>query len=112
MASYLHADHSADIVRFLWTNGQSSPQSFLLWDTQVINAAPSSILWRQGGREITVRVPGLYKITVAVFAPVVGSDEGENDRNKRGGGGGTALSYHYHYRTSFTVIFSSRLIQQ
>jgi len=37
------------------------------WDAQVVNAAPSSLLWRKGSSEITVKLPGLYRICVSVF---------------------------------------------
>jgi len=55
---------------WLWTSRQlasSTGDSRIPWDAQVVNAAPSSLLWRKGSTEITVKLPGLYRIGLAVF---------------------------------------------
>ena len=55
---------------WLWTSRQltsSTGDSRIPWDAQVVNAAPSSLLWRKGSSEITVKLPGLYRIGLAVF---------------------------------------------
>ncbi len=55
---------------WLWTSRQLSGlggDTCIPWDVQVINAAPSSLLWRKGSTDITVKLPGLYRIGLAVF---------------------------------------------
>jgi len=55
---------------WLWTSRQlasTAGDSRIPWDSQVVNAAPSSLLWRKGSTEITVKLPGLYRIGLAVF---------------------------------------------
>ena len=37
------------------------------WDSQVVNAAPSSLLWREGSTGIMVKLPGLYKMGLSIF---------------------------------------------
>lgn len=43
------------------------PEQWVPWDLQVINASPSVILWKKKSATITVRVPGLYLLSVAIF---------------------------------------------
>lgn len=53
---------------WLWTSRQLiGEESTVPWDTQVLNAAPASLLWRKGSGLITVRLPGLYRISIAIF---------------------------------------------
>ncbi|KAJ1390275.1 hypothetical protein B484DRAFT_409063, partial [Ochromonadaceae sp. CCMP2298] len=57
---------------FLWTSGHLS-EGLVPWELQVQNASPQNILWSKGGPIINVKIPGLYKLTVAVFttAPAI-----------------------------------------
>ena len=53
---------------WLWTSRQLiGPEGVVPWDSQVMNAAPTSLLWRKGSGMITVRLPGLYRLSLAVF---------------------------------------------
>jgi len=55
---------------WLWTSRQlasTAGDSRIPWDAQVVNSAPSSLLWRKGTTEITVKLPGLYRVGLAVF---------------------------------------------
>ena len=53
---------------WLWTSRQLIGDDCVVpWDAQVVNAAPASLLWRQGSGMITVRLPGLYRLSIAVF---------------------------------------------
>ena len=52
---------------WLWTSRQLTTDSMVPWDSQVVNAAPSSLLWREGSTGIMVKLPGLYKIGLSVF---------------------------------------------
>ena len=54
-------------ARFLWTNGVLVNDGWIPWDIQVINAAPSIILWQKNTTCITVRIPGLYRLAVSIF---------------------------------------------
>lgn len=68
-------------ARFLWTSGQVIPHGeavgqalqgnalagFIPWEAQAINGAPGVFIWRKGAAQITVRLPGLYSLTVCVF---------------------------------------------
>jgi len=55
---------------WLWTSRQlasTAGDSRIPWDAQVVNSAPSSLLWRTATTEITVKLPGLYRVGLAVF---------------------------------------------
>ncbi len=52
---------------WLWTNRQLTQEQLIPWDTQVVNAAPSSLLWSKGSTSIQVKLPGLYSVKIAVF---------------------------------------------
>ena len=52
---------------WLWTSRQLTTDNMVPWDSQVVNAAPSSLLWREGSTGIMVKLPGLYKLGVSVF---------------------------------------------
>ena len=52
---------------WLWTSRQLTTDNMVPWDSQVVNAAPSSLLWREGSTGIMVKLPGLYKIGLSVF---------------------------------------------
>jgi hypothetical protein len=54
-------------ARFLWTTGTTNADSWIPWDTQIVNATPKNVLWQKNSQVLTVRVPGLYKITLSVF---------------------------------------------
>jgi hypothetical protein len=43
------------------------------WDSQVVNAAPASLLWRKGSGLVTIRVPGLYRVCVSFFTTAAAS---------------------------------------
>jgi hypothetical protein len=49
------------VCRWLWTNGKIGKDGWVPWDTEVQNAAPAVLLWRQGSTTITARIPGLYR---------------------------------------------------
>ncbi len=59
---------------WLWTSRQlvggtegGTADQVIPWDAEAVNAAPSSLLWRKGSTEITVKLPGLYRVGLAVF---------------------------------------------
>jgi hypothetical protein len=52
---------------WLWTSRQLTSDSLVPWDSQVVNAAPSSLLWREGTTGILVKLPGLYRLGVSIF---------------------------------------------
>jgi hypothetical protein len=68
--------------RFLWTTGKLISNKkintkneknevfnyWLPWDIQVNNTSPSTIIWKKNSEEIIIRVPGLYKLCIAIFA--------------------------------------------
>lgn len=73
-------------ARFLWTSGRYtaltvgsggsggvggagvlSASCWVPWERQVINASPQVLLWRRDSPVITVKVPGLYVLTVSIF---------------------------------------------
>jgi hypothetical protein len=53
--------------RWLWTSGQREADGWIPWDVEVQNSAPATMLWTAGSYSVRARVPGLYKICVAVF---------------------------------------------
>jgi hypothetical protein len=53
---------------WLWTSRQLiGAECTVPWDNQLVNAAPAGLLWRRGSGIITVRLAGLYRMTLAVF---------------------------------------------
>lgn len=53
---------------WLWTSRQLLGEDCVVpWDEQVVNAAPHSLLWRKGSGILTIRLPGLYRLSLAVF---------------------------------------------
>jgi len=54
-------------ARFLWTSGLIVDKEWIPWDLQIINAAPSIVQWTKNTTVIKVRMPGLYRLCVAVF---------------------------------------------
>jgi hypothetical protein len=52
---------------WLWTSRQLTTDGLIPWDSQVVNAAPSSLLWRAGTTGIMVKLPGLYRLSISVF---------------------------------------------
>jgi hypothetical protein len=73
-------------ARFLWTSGRYtsltpgggggggssgagvlSASCWVPWERQVLNASPQVLLWRRDSPVITVKVPGLYVLTVSIF---------------------------------------------
>lgn len=73
---------SAEITgaRFLWTSGRftgvahlngkaigSHSPNWIPWERQVLNASPNCIIWRKDSPVITIKVPGLYLLTVSMF---------------------------------------------
>lgn len=54
-------------ARWLWTSGQLVKDGWVPWDVQAVNAAPQVFLWRKGSSSVQVRLPGLYKVAVAMF---------------------------------------------
>jgi len=87
-AAFAKAEHMVQLLHervvseltcglWLWTSRQlvpvgpaddSSHMQLLPWDTEAVNAAPSSLVWRRGSSEITIKLPGLYRVGVAVFS--------------------------------------------
>ncbi len=55
-------------ARFLWTTGQLLNDGYIPWDLQIVNIAPSVIQWKKNSTAINIRIPGLYKLTVAIFS--------------------------------------------
>ena len=53
--------------RWLWSSGQREADGWIPWDVEVQNSASATMLWTAGSYSIRARVPGLYKICVAVF---------------------------------------------
>lgn len=66
--------------RFLWTSGRftgvahlngkaigSHSPNWIPWERQVLNASPNCIIWRKDSPVITIKVPGLYLLTVSMF---------------------------------------------
>jgi len=54
-------------ARWLWTSGQLVKDGWVPWDVQAVNAAPQVLLWRKGSSSLQVRLPGLYRVAVAMF---------------------------------------------
>jgi len=54
-------------ARFLWTSGLIVDKEWIPWDLQIINAAPSIVQWTKNTTVIKVRMPGLYRLCVAIF---------------------------------------------
>ena len=54
-------------ARFLWTSGTLLNDNFVPWDKQVVNAAPSSIVWKKSSHHIGIKIPGLYRLYIAMF---------------------------------------------
>lgn len=52
---------------WLWTSRQLTTDGLVPWDSQVVNAAPSSLLWRAGTTGVMVKLPGLYRLSISVF---------------------------------------------
>ena len=85
-AAFFKAEHMVQVLHervvseltcglWLWTSrqlvgprGGDSARQLLPWDTEAVNAAPSSLLWRRGSTEVTVKLPGLYRIGISVFS--------------------------------------------
>lgn len=57
-------------ARWLWTSGTLEKDGWVPWDHQVTNAAPAVLQWKKGTTVIKVRMPGLYRLCVAVFTTV------------------------------------------
>lgn len=66
----LHSRVSVELIgaRFLWTNGILNGEERLIpWDVESTNAAPNTFIWKKHSPHITVKLPGLYRLTIAVF---------------------------------------------
>lgn len=59
-----HATNRSHAASTSTTNHSSS---WISWDTEAINAAPAILCWKQGATSIQVRMPGLYRISIAIF---------------------------------------------
>jgi hypothetical protein len=53
--------------RWLWTSGNREADGWIPWDTEAHNGSPHSLVWSEGSHSVHARVPGLYKLQVAVF---------------------------------------------
>ena len=68
--------------RWLWTSGQllrdstsntntnnnsTNSSSWIAWDTEAVNAAPAILCWKKGATNIQIRMPGLYRVSIAIF---------------------------------------------
>ena len=60
-------------ARYLWTKGILDDNDWILWDVQAANYQSSQLSWSPGSTTIRTKMPGLYRITLALFTtkPVV-----------------------------------------
>jgi hypothetical protein len=56
-------------ARWLWRSGTTLREGWVPWEIEAANSAPSCFTWERGASRIVVLVPGLYHLSVSLFAP-------------------------------------------